>query len=696
MQWLCHSAAIVEDGMDGADGHFEQEGPSVLCEPSGLPPWSEEFSVPPSFGLRERRALTALGSSLPGPNEVGKRNSGPGSGGRKVAMPRQQQLAKAALRSGIPDAWKAFAWYQASGSAALAAHEAVTQAKDAADAPARLRGWYARSLAAAFGGEARAPENFADGSAGWAPLFGCEGGVIRGLDAMERTAGKSPLPTPPPLEEAWPHLAAALTPAGICAAKRVLWVLNYLWQEGAGLSPWVPPLVLAILIFVEEHDACAVLHCMLARASRGCPPAWKAANACAAEAAPLARAFLFCDCEGLIRASRQFVRLGLRCGGSVGRALVHLERLGVDVHGIAAHWLKDCLASLLSVRAFLRLTSALLYEGWKVPARYLLALLGQAEPALVRCADAAEATRLLLAPEKLGAPLLSGGAALDVLVASAFRLGLVSKRQPFGAKGANTCPTPYLEAAPVGLLTPCWPSPSVGEDPSLVDIAALVTLWSGMLPPLARLRRPRLVFSCSRDGYSLKTLARKCEEVTEAADGDVPMLFFVLTDVCGVLGGYAPLLWKTTGGGWAPRVPGVEDAFAFAMPPRSTSPPGNSPAGTLTMVPVACHRWTGANEMLLALSADGLLFGAGPAVFVNSELLRGSTAVCATFGSPPLLVPPPVQAATSLRALAAADVAAPDPMPGVAALSCCEDADAARDFTVKAIEVFALLDYGCE
>ena len=56
---------------------------------------------------------------------------------------------------------------------------------------------------------------------------------------------------------------------------------------------------------------------------------------------------------------------------------------------------KDCLAARLPPRSFLRLVGPLLCEGWKAPARILLALLGRAAAFLAECPDADAALRVV-------------------------------------------------------------------------------------------------------------------------------------------------------------------------------------------------------------------------------------------------------------------------------------------------------------
>lgn len=339
------------------------------------------------------------------------------------------------------------------------------------------------------------------------------------------------------------------------------------------------------------------------------------------------RAFLFSDQASFYRAVKQFVLQGHRLRGTTRTAFRRLEELGVDVHALAAQHLQDCLASQLPPRAFLRLAGALMCEGWKVAARFLMCLLGHAAPRLAGCASAADALERL--GDNFCRPLV-GGAQLDAFVTCAFAQHVVSRRFPFGAKGADACPTPSLDCGLRHALQ--WPRDCGSR---IVDKGVLISLWSGPIPELHRHKKLGLVFSCERDGYSLRTLAQRCENATEAAGEELPMIFFLSTD-CGVFGGYAPQLWHKTGGHWAPPSPGSSDSFVFVEEHGlADQTVDGTTTATRTHAPLSCYRWTGANELLMSVSNDHLLFGEGPAIGISDDF-DGSSTASGTFGSPSL------------------------------------------------------------
>jgi len=354
-----------------------------------------------------------------------------------------------------------------------------------------------------------------------------------------------------------------------------------------------------------------------------------------------------------------------------------LECLGLDVSILVTHWLRDGLAAVLPTAAVFRLTGPLLCEGWSEPARFLLVLLGQAAKGLKDCSDVAAARRVL-SLEFLGQGKAS--LTLDALARSAFHLRLQPRRSA----------VKVAEAAEAAGKTICAPLeeksdrlswPRLGSEvPSLVSLALLVDLWSGLLPPLTRLRRLRRVFSCSQDGYSLATLVQRCEDLTADVGSNVPMLFLVATDCCGVLGGYAPLLWSFTGASFAPRVAGFEDSFVFVAP---REPPQKELGPMQTLGSMQVFPWSGRNELLLQL-CNGLLFGGDlPAISIDDELNHGASSVCETFGSPPL-TPPSAESLPHEGLRGAAASLSPSRRE--------PSAQSPVNFKVSAIEVFAFVE----
>eukprot|EP00929_Paragymnodinium_shiwhaense_P062451 TRINITY_DN31177_c0_g2_i1.p1 TRINITY_DN31177_c0_g2~~TRINITY_DN31177_c0_g2_i1.p1 ORF type:complete len:660 (+),score=47.96 TRINITY_DN31177_c0_g2_i1:88-2067(+) len=624
----CAASAPGNDGSpEGGDLTGRRMGPSRFCEAAALPPERHETAVPRVLGAQERRAIAGFGKSLFASRDPASIDFACNSS----SLTRPSRRLKRVLRAGVPDCWKAYTWLHASGAQEFADRLAwkygITAAESDVNSPA-LAQWYARQLANVFG-EGFIPESFASGLSGRAPIF-----------SVGTKGWKGQPPFASLLEDCSPQLLRLVTPEGICAVKRVLWVLHSMWASGRDQSfaPWVPQLALALILFCEEHEVCAILWCLLERGS--------CSNADAV------RSFLFCDVDGLVRASRQLLAMVGRDNGKQRAALERLASLDMDLESFTSYALKDLLASALPARAFVRLLSAVLCEGWKAGGRYMAAWLSWA-------ADAGAIDEL--APD-LEAKLFTetvhlSGRTLDNVCQTAFQLTWRSRRRPCGAPG-HAYPS-YLERSS-HLDCFAWPrfetndSEAVPEDsvfgnPSkFVSHAAFVTLWSGPLPQLLRHRRLRLVFSCGKDGYNLTTLAQRCETLSTAEDGDIPMLFFVSTDRCGVLGGFAPMLLRPTGGGYISHTVALDDAFVFCFPgaEKNSTVPGRSGKSEArankgepvrTFHPMSTYAWSGANQQLFSLTSAGLLFGGDlPAIALDSELLHGNTQPCKTFNSPAL------------------------------------------------------------
>lgn len=192
--------------------------------------------------------------------------------------------------------------------------------------------------------------------------------------------------------------------------------------------------------------------------------------------------------------------------------------------------------------------------------------------------------------------------------------------------------------------------------PMPVDQAVLVTLWSGPLPGMQQLKTLSLLFSCERDGYHLKSLFDRCEDCTAAARSAVPMLLLVSTDHGDVLGAYSPQLFARSAGSYATRSIDADQAFVFSAPRAAPKKIADEDADedrddhgefqraieadtpTKTCADVPWFGWSAANQMLLGAGNDGLFFGGGgggPAIFIDGELMRGSSAACESFASPP-------------------------------------------------------------
>ncbi|KAI8474831.1 MAG: TLD-domain-containing protein [Monoraphidium minutum] len=160
------------------------------------------------------------------------------------------------------------------------------------------------------------------------------------------------------------------------------------------------------------------------------------------------------------------------------------------------------------------------------------------------------------------------------------------------------------------------PLPAGGPAPPMVGASALmsedeIASLAAALPPIHQGAEWSLVYSTGRDGTSLHTLLRK-------AAGAAPALLVVRDGGGAVFGAYTAEAWHV-----APRFFGSGETFVFQLHPRRAAYPWAQAPGLQ-------------NDFFQFVGPDGLGVGGSGhwALFLDEELLRGSSGECATFASP--------------------------------------------------------------
>lgn len=464
------------------------------------------------------------------------------------------------LRFGAPDGLKRLIWPLAAGRAL---------GRDDAG------GFYGNLTASAFG--SFVPTEFQDPT----PTFS-QG--MRGLDEA------------PALSSEVKHLSL-LTDAGTTALRRLLWTKQL--TSHIEFSPFLPNLFATLLVFFEEAEVMWLVDPILQGAEQ---------DMCQAEKAQNPRILL--TRQMLNKQAKILVREGKR-RANAGEAVAHLERLGLDMHAVAAELLQDGLAHALPFRAFCRLVGSFLCEGSEVILRYALALLKLQTPALLACGSAGEARELL---QNLGAGLGESPEIIDSMTKAAFSM-TVSKS--FG-RVSSVWGSDFVSPQDGNRI---FCRPRLFEPRGKCPDEVWEALWS-WVPQTCRILDPRLIYSPLLHGTSWHTCLKNAEE-----NADCPMFFFVYTTAGHILGGYSPQMMTQTHTyvNLAELIRGAEDAFVFRRGPQERA--------------VDVFVWSGQNEMLLhASEISGLMFGGEEvALSIGADLGRGATGPSKSFNSPVLL-----------------------------------------------------------
>jgi len=464
------------------------------------------------------------------------------------------------LRFGAPDGLKRLIWPLAAGRG-LSLDDA--------------KSFYANLTASAFGSSV--PTEFQDPT----PTF-CQG--MRGLDEA------------PPLDCVVKHLSL-LTDAGMIALRRLLWTKQL--TSHIEFSPFLSNLFATLLVFFSEAEVMWLVDAILQDAEH---------DMCAAEKAQNPRIIL--TKQMLNKQAKLLVREGKR-RVNAGEAVAHLERLGLDMHAVAAELLQDGLAHALPFRAFCRLVGSVLCEGSEVILRYALALLKLQTPALLACGSATEARERL---QNLGSGLGESPEIIDSMTKTAFSVTL---SQRFG-RVSSVWGSDFVSPEDGSKM---FCRPRLFEPRGKCPDEVWEALWS-WVPQTCRILDPRLIYSPQLHGTSLHT----CLELA-AKHADCPMFFFVFTTTGHILGGFSPQMWTRTHNYMklVDLIRPAEDAFVFRRDQQEKA--------------VDVFVWSGQNELLLhASEASGLIFGGDEvALSIGSCLSRGGTSPSKSFNSPVLL-----------------------------------------------------------
>lgn len=176
---------------------------------------------------------------------------------------------------------------------------------------------------------------------------------------------------------------------------------------------------------------------------------------------------------------------------------------------------------------------------------------------------------------------------------------------------------------------------------SLVMPPCAVEQLAQAVPSRYSLSDWRLLYSTHLHGISINTLYLRCS-------GSGACILALRDQTGAVFGGFASELKLPSETGPDKRhFYGSGESFLWQLEPIKGLPPlpsaqsGDEPPDHL----VHCHRWSGENNYFLLSSKDYLAMGSGGhfGLWIDSELLHGSSGPSATFNNPPLCekVPPP-------------------------------------------------------
>jgi hypothetical protein len=151
--------------------------------------------------------------------------------------------------------------------------------------------------------------------------------------------------------------------------------------------------------------------------------------------------------------------------------------------------------------------------------------------------------------------------------------------------------------------------PKITHPSSIITNDQFETLWQ-WIPSRYKGCDPGLVFTSSRDGFSLLSFYRKCRTAA-------PHILLIRTKEGRVFGAYCTDGWKV-----APKFYGTGECFLFAIVPRLRKYPWNSANKDLFMMAEEKHITVGG--------------GGGAGIYLDSELWHGYCEYCETFKNDPL------------------------------------------------------------
>ncbi|KAM3570389.1 hypothetical protein VYU27_007547 [Nannochloropsis oceanica] len=236
-------------------------------------------------------------------------------------------------------------------------------------------------------------------------------------------------------------------------------------------------------------------------------------------------------------------------------------------------------------------------------------------------------------------------------------MALSPSASPSASPSRTAGPAHFNAAAPlppsVSLVTPRLLGLPLSSSSILSSLtpSQLISLEAA-LPPQHRDYAWRLLYSLAGDGASLNTFFKK-------AKNREPTLLVLKDMQGGVFGGFATRVWMEKGESYY----GDGESFVWSLVGE---------VGAEGEAPLRKYAWSTENSYFqLSTSKDGLAMGGGGsfALFVDPELLNGSSGACETFFSSPLHLPPsasPPAAAPSTPSLATPSFPLPSSLPAVA------------------------------
>jgi len=285
----------------------------------------------------------------------------------------------------------------------------------------------------------------------------------------------------------------------------------------------------------------------------------------------------------------------------------HMRALGVGVADFARTWFDRLFVGTLPYPVVLRVLDCFLSEGRAVLFRIALALLQLAQERLLAAGTVDD---FLSALSKAAAVGEHNDDDAAKLLNAAFAIPLDESRINCGGPALSICP-PTAET-PSSALETAFEELLPGNPSALLSETQFRKLYS-WLPPRLRIAEPELLFTTSRDGFSLSQLLRLCEL------HDPLVLVIKSADGC-VFGAFVPNSLRRSSGG---RFYGTGEAFLYTFAPE----------------PAAFEWLPGRNTYFLLSDTKSLSIGGGstgPGLWLDDELNRGISYRSETFANEPL------------------------------------------------------------
>ena len=166
---------------------------------------------------------------------------------------------------------------------------------------------------------------------------------------------------------------------------------------------------------------------------------------------------------------------------------------------------------------------------------------------------------------------------------------------------------------------------------AIVRAAAEVRFLCDSVPRAHRFDGWRLLYCAARDGFSLRTLYRKC------ASASGPVTTLIEDERGGAFGAFTSDAWRADA-----RPYGDGRSFVFSLRERASRPLSSGERDRPSEAPSlpTAYRWDPkrekSNYVFQAGRADSVSLGGGNgfALWLDGDLLNGASAACDTFGTP--------------------------------------------------------------